>query len=74
MSGERVDLADLEWSISASYLFATGVGGIPAILERLGAIKPLLDGRIRMERADAPTYSVSSAAQHGENGRDRGIN
>ena len=32
-------------------LFATGVLGIPAIFERLGAIRPLLVRGMRMEHA-----------------------
>ena len=45
MSGLRADLADLDYVASAFLLFATGVLGIPAIFERLGAIRPLLDPR-----------------------------
>ena len=50
MSGLRADLADLDYVASAFLLFAAGETSIPAIPERLGVIRPLLDGRIRMER------------------------
>ena len=73
LSGFCADLVDLEYVTSVFLSLATGVGGIPAILERLGAIKPLLDGRIRIERADAPTYLASSAGHHSGNARDRGV-
>ena len=53
MSGLRADLADLDYVASAFLLFATGVLGIPAIFERLGAIRLLLDGGMRMEHARA---------------------
>ena len=71
MSGLRADLADLDYVASAFLLFAAGETLIPAIPERLGVISALLDGRIRMERADAPTYSASSADHHSGNARDR---
>ena len=64
MSGLRADLADLDYVASAFLLFATGVAVVPFSPERLGAIRPLLDGRMRMERAHAPTYSASSAGHH----------
>ena len=51
MSGLRADLADLDYVASAFLLFATGETSIPAIPERLGATRPLLDGVTRMERA-----------------------
>ena len=53
MSGLRADLADLDYVASAFLSLATGVAVVPAIFERLGAIKPLLDGRTRMEHARA---------------------
>ena len=58
MSGLRADLADLDYVTSAFLLFATGVLGIPAILERLGAIRPLLVRNERMERALVMNYSA----------------
>ena len=53
MSGLRADLADLDYVASAFLLFATGETSIPAIPERLGAIKPLLVRGMRMEHARA---------------------
>ena len=53
MSGLRADLADLDYMYVASAFLslATGVAIVPFSPERLGAIKPLLDGRTRMEHA-----------------------
>ena len=51
MSGLRADLADLDYVASAFLSLATGVAGIPPIFERLGAIRPLLVRRERMEHA-----------------------
>ena len=42
MSGLRADLADLDYVASAFFSLATGETSIPAIFERLGAIRPLL--------------------------------
>ena len=53
MSGLRADLADLDYVASAFLLFAAGVSVVPLILERLGAIRPLLDAGMRMEHARA---------------------
>ena len=53
LSGLRADLADLDYVASAFLLFATGETLTPAIPERLGAIRPLLDGGMRMEHARA---------------------
>ena len=54
MSGLRADLAvDLDYVASAFLSLATGETLTPAIPERLGAIRPLLDGRTRMVHAHA---------------------
>ena len=64
MSGLRADLADLDYVASAFPSLATGVAVVPLILERLGAIRPLLDGHERMEHALVTIYSASSAGHH----------
>ena len=51
MSGLRADLADLDYVASAFLSLATGVAVVPAIFERLGAIRPLLVRGERMEHA-----------------------
>ena len=50
MNGLRADLADLDYVASAFLSLATGVAIVPLILERLGVVRPLLDGGMRMER------------------------
>ena len=72
MSGLRADLADLDYVASVFLSLATGTLGIPAILERLGAIKPLLVRRERMEHALTAIYSASSAGHHSGNARGIG--
>ena len=72
MSGLRADLADLDYVASAFLSLATGVAVVPLILERLGAIRPLLDGGMRMERARAAIYSASSAGHHSGSARNNG--
>ena len=73
MSGLRADLADLDYVASAFLSLATGVAVVPAIFERLGAIRPLLDGCARMDHARTPMYSASSAGHHSGNARGNGV-
>ena len=74
MSGLRADLADLDYVASAFLSLATGMAVVPAIFERLGAIRPLLVRRERtcMEHALTAIYSASSAIHHSGSARDNG--
>ena len=72
MSGLRADLADLDYVASAFLLFATGVAVVPFSPERLGAIRPLLVRRERMEHALTAIYSASLAGHHSVSKRYNG--
>ena len=72
LSGLRADLADLDYVASVFLSLATGEFNVPFSPERLGAIKPLLVRRERMEHALTAIYSASSAGHHSGNARGIG--